>query len=504
MKRILTRAVSILPAIFLEVLLIIILRTWLQPWAAVIEGLMRLVGALAVLFIISNRQEGAYKVLWLLFFSSFPLPAAYAYLLWGNKRTVKPITLRVAAAEKELTLPVQDGSAALARIAAEDERTAESLQYVTVLSGFAPALCESTEYYPLGEACWTAMLEEMKKAEKYIYLEYFIVEDGLMWGEMLKIMAERARVGVDVRFIYDDVGSLTTFSKKDTKKLDEAGIKWLAFNPLKYIRGTLNNRSHRKMLIIDGRVAFSGGINLADEYINKTEKYGHWKDIGFKITGPAAANYLHMFVQFWNAFSPDKIPGEVFPSPADCEPQSHDGIALSYYDSPGFRDPVSNNFYIEMLGNAKKYAWFYTPYLMLGDTLMDAFVRAAKRGVDVRIITPGVPDKKLVFRLTRSFYRPLLEAGAKIYQYTPGFVHAKASLYDDEVCTVGTVNLDYRSLYLHFENNTIFYRSSVIDKLKADYLQTLEKCARITKNDLKQGLFATIFDGILRIFAPLC
>lgn len=508
MMRILRRAVAIFPAVLLEALLIALLFTWANPWAAQIEAAMRLMAFLLTLFVISYRREGTYKILWILFFNAFPVPAAFAYLMWGNKRTAVPIVMRIGLAGKELEsardfLPNSQNNKLPENVSPQDRRIAQSIGYLAKLSGFEPMPCESAKYYPLGEACWQAMLDEMRKAKKFIYLEYFIVEDGVMWRAMTQIMAQKVKEGVDVRFIYDDFGSLTTFSRTDTKKLDEIGVRWLAFNKLKFISGTLNNRSHRKMLIIDGAVAFSGGINLADEYINKTVKFGHWKDIGFKITGSAVAEYLCMFALFWNAYADDKIPAEIFGA-VPAAGGAQDGVVLSYCDSPANRDSVSNNFYVEMLGNAERYAWFYTPYLMLGDTLMDAFVRAAQRGVDVRIIMPGVPDKKLVFRLSRSFYRPLLEAGVKIYQYIPGFVHAKASLYDDELCTIGTVNLDYRSLYLHFENNSVFWHSSILNDLKADYLHTLELCREVKKEDLKRGLFGSILDGVLRVFAPLC
>lgn len=528
MKALIKRAFVILPAVLLEAAIVLLLFMFLDHWAVFIEAAFRIIGLLCILFVVSYRSEGAYKVLWLLFFAAFPIPAALAYLLWGNKRTVQPIIGKIEQAQKELLEGAAsdntpnpenaegqnsgDKAAQQAQLVTElrksqpelyDKRIGESLAYVSKLTGSSLRPASGTEYYPLGEDCWQAMLEEMKTAEKYIYLEYFIVEDGLMWQAMTDIMAEKVKEGVDVRLIYDDMGSLATFTRKDRKKLDSIGVKWIAFNQLKFITGTLNNRSHRKMLIIDGRTAFSGGINLADEYINRRERFGHWKDIGFRITGPAVDNFLYMFVSFWNACSPDKVPRDIFDADFKAAEKT-DGMVLSYYDSPGYRDPVSNNFFIEMLGNSSEYAWFYTPYLMLGDTLLDAFVRAAERGVDVRIITPGIPDKKLVFRMTRSFYLPLLRAGVRIFEYTPGFVHAKASLYDGGVCTIGTVNLDYRSLYLHFENNSIFWNSSIHEKLQADYLETQSKCREITLENMKRNIFGILLDGILRIFSPLC
>jgi len=501
--KIIRRIFVILPSLFVEALLIALLVTVLKPYSAVIEGLLRVIAFLLALFVISYRQEGTYKILWILFFTAMPVAAAVCYLLWGNKKTVHSIAIRVEAARMKLKAQDWEDGGELQKLREENERLSETLDFVSALSRFTACACESVTYYPLGEQCWQAMLEAMEHATSYIYLEYFIVQDGLMWSKMTDVMARKVQEGVDVRVIYDDFGSLSTFTSKDTKKLTQMGVKWFAFNKLKFISGTLNNRSHRKMLIVDGHVAFSGGINIADEYINHIERFGHWKDIGFKITGPAVGNYVDMFAQFWNGYCEDKIPQSAF----DLVPASRtttDGIVLSYYDSPAYRDAVSNTMFIEMLGNAAKRAWFYTPYLMLGDTLMDAFVRAAARGVDVRIIMPGIPDKKMIFRLSRSFYAPLLEAGVRIFEYTPGFVHAKASLFDDDVCTVGTVNLDYRSLYLHFENNSLFVDSSIHKALEEDYLDTLSKCHEVTTDQLKKGLIHDTIDGVLRIFAPLC
>jgi len=341
-KTVIKKIFVILPSVLFEVLLILLLLTLFNKWAAFFEGLFRVLGFLFALFVISYRQEGTYKILWILFFTAMPVPAAVAYLLWGNKRTVKPIVEKVKREQEILKIEHKD-TPLIAEIEARDERIFQSLKYVEELSGAPAEVAETSKYYPLGELCWADMLEAMKAAEKFIYLEYFIVQDGDMWSAMFEILADKAKAGVDVRFIYDDLGSIATFSGKDTKKLTEAGIKWVAFNKLKVISGTLNNRSHRKMLIIDGKTAFSGGINLADEYINRNSKFGHWKDIGFKITGPAVGNYLYMFASFWNAFSEDKIAGNVFDDvPKSCETQ--DGVVLSYYDSPGNRDAVSNNF----------------------------------------------------------------------------------------------------------------------------------------------------------------
>jgi cardiolipin synthase len=272
------------------------------------------------------------------------------------------------------------------------------------------------------------------------------------------------------------------------------------------IHGTLNYRDHRKMLVIDGEIAFSGGVNLADEYINKKKKYGHWKDIGFYVTGAAAQVYSQMFVEFWNAFSKPQQQLEIkkyFPPVPKNISDSDDGYVLSYFDSPVRFETFSNDLYIDLLYQAEHSAWFYTPYLMLGDHLLEAFVKAAERGVDVRIIMPGIPDKKMVFRLSRSYYEDLLKAGVKIYEYTPGFVHAKAFMCDDKVCGIGTVNLDYRSLFLHFECNSVFYRADIMKDLKKDYEETLGKCRQVKLEDISHNIIHKFIDNILRVFAPL-
>lgn len=316
-------------------------------------------------------------------------------------------------------------------------------------------------------------------------------------------MRKRFKIGVDVRVIYDDFGSLTTLPGDYPKLLAKKGIKCIQFNPIRlFFSGTLNNRDHRKILVIDGNIAFSGGCNLADEYINEYERFGHWKDIGFKTTGAIVQSYTYMFAEFWDAFSKEKIPEKDI-KPSKIEKNESEGYIQTYYDSPTNPDAISNDLYNDLLSQATEYAWFYTPYLMLNDSLRDSFIRAAKRGVDVRIYMPGIPDKTIAFSLSRSYYKQLLEAGVKIFEYTPGFLHAKAALIDDKIGTIGSVNLDYRSLFLHFECNTLFYKVGALKDLKNDMIDTEIKSKEIKIEDTKRNIFSRIFNAILRIFAPL-
>lgn len=505
-NNVIRRIVAVIPAVIIQTLWLFVLLNWLAPYATLINLLLSFFAFLYVLYIITNRNEGTYKTLWLLVILGLPVFGTILYFCFGNKKAAKPLQMRLKHGQSLLPAPQQEkDSESNMELRQKNPRLAQIFDYVEKKTGFPVYPCQETSYFPLGERMLEQMLEDLKQAKRYIFAEYFIIENGTMWDSMVEIMAEKAAQGVDVRVMYDDLGSISTYSKHNLKQLREKGIQCVRFNPMIFIRGTLNYRDHRKMLIIDGRVAFSGGVNLADEYVNVIEKYGHWKDIGFRLTGAPVQNYTRMFAEFWNAFSKNPIPAAEFGGDGPgTDAQPFGGYVLSYYDSPLYTDAVSNNLYEELLSQATRYAWFYTPYLMLGDSLLNAFVRAAQRGVDVRIIMPGVPDKALVYRMSRSYYQPLLEAGVKVFEYTPGFVHAKGCLIDDEIGTIGTVNLDYRSLYLHFENNALFYQAPLLKDFKADLVIVQEQCRERNLDNIGTSFWKWILDGVLRIFAPLC
>ena len=506
MNKVMRRIVGIVPAIIIQLLWLFVLLHWLSPYAALINMLLTFFAFLYVLYIMTNRNEGTYKTLWLLVILGLPVFGTILYLCFGNKRTASPIKKKLKQGRALLPPEMSERTSdAVQEMGAKNPRLAQTFSYVENKSGFQTHFCQEASYYSIGEKLHAQMLKDLEEAERFIFAEYFIVENGVMWNSMVEIMARKVAQGVDVRVMYDDLGSISTYSEDNLKQLKEKGIKCVRFNPMLSIKGTLNYRDHRKMLIIDGKVAFSGGVNLADEYINAIERFGHWKDIGFRLTGAPVQNYTRMFAEFWNGFSNEPIPVQelaaVVPVADSCP---SDGYVLSYYDSPLHADAVSNNLYEELLAQATRYAWFYTPYLMLGDGLLGAFIRAAQRGVDVRIIMPGIPDKALVYRMSRSYYRPLLEAGVKIYEYKPGFVHAKGCVIDDQIGTIGTVNLDYRSLFLHFENNALFYQASLLKDLKEDFAATQEKCEERTLGNIGNGFGKWVLDGVLRVFAPLC
>jgi len=503
MKKIIGRLIAIIPAVLMQCLWYILILGILSKYKVFLNAVLLILSIVFVLYLISKRDESSYKILWLLIIFVQPILGTLLYILLGNKKTSRPLQKKLQTAEKNINLELESSPETIKRLECEDARTAQTFKYISGETHFPVTENSFMEYYPLGDDMFPAMCEELEKAERFIFLEYFIVQEGIFWNSLINILVKKAENGVDVRIMYDDLGSISKYSVLNALKLVSKKIKVVAFNPLLFVSARLNNRDHRKIMVIDGKTAFSGGINLADEYINQASRFGHWKDIGFKITGMGVQSYTYMFMEFWNAFSAEKIPDKYLDNSL-FEKKGGDGYVISYYDSPFYRDAVSNNVFIDILSQSVKYVWFYTPYLILSDSLLDAFVRTAKRGVDVRIIMPGIPDKKVIFRLSRSYYEQLLEAGVKIYEYKSGFVHAKACISDDKLALIGTVNLDYRSLFLHFECSSLFYKSSAIFELKSDFEKTQIKCHERLLSEEKKGLIHRIINNILRIFAPLC
>ena len=484
MSKMLRRVLTVIPAAAVQALWILLLVKWLSPYAAYITLALSVAAVLLVLFIIIKRDETAYKILWLLVILTVPVAGALLYLLFGNRRTARPLRKRLRRVQEAgQPAPLPCGGTPFEG----EKRMEQTVRWLEHKTGYPLMRAEDVRYYPLGDAMYPDMLTDLRAAKKTIYLEYFIIEPGEMWQSIVDILAQKVREGLDVRVMYDDLGSISTFNFSNALALEKLGIRCVTFNPLLALKGTANYRDHRKMLIVDDAVAYSGGVNLADRYINREHPYGHWKDTGFRLTGAPVRSFTHMFLTFWNAFSLQKEePMPMPPAAAAAEPAAQDGWVLSYYDSPLNSEATSNRLYIDLLSQATDYAWFFTPYLMLGDDLLDAMLAAAQRGVDVRIIMPGIPDKKLIFRMSRSFYQVLLTGGVKIYEYTPGFVHAKSLVCDDRAATVGTVNLDYRSLFLHFENNSLFYRGSIVARVKEDFLATQSQCRAVEACDMKR------------------
>ncbi len=342
-------------------------------------------------------------------------------------------------------------------------------------------------------------------SKHYHFMEYFIVADGVMWDSIKAVLKEKAAAGVEVRFVYDDLGSVGCLPKQFRKELSDAGFHVMAFNPFRpALSAVMNNRNHRKITVIDGYIAYTGGFNLADEYINQKKRFGHWKDTGLRIYGEAAYSFTLMCLELWNAFNNTNDNCKKYlPHRYHPEPFPTDGYVLPYCNSPFESETLAQDVYLELLNQAKNYVYIFTPYLAIDDEMQHALCMAAQRGIDVRLVTPGIPDKRMVYSLTRSYYEPLIRAGVRIYEYTPGFIHAKSYLVDDEIGVVGTINMDYRSLYLHMEDAVLLTGCSALQKLKIDCMVTIEKSRRVTLQDCKRRRHSLLWQAILRTISPL-
>ncbi len=495
----------IIPLFFLIVellLLYLVFNNLLASIAEAIEIILRIFGALLAGTILVYSKHISNDVPTLLITVAFPLVggsilAIRLFSEFFDKRS------KIILEEEEKTVEyLTQDSKLIEEIKTQNKAVASDLVYITDYTGYP--IYESTgfDYYPLGDNVFEVMLTELKKAERYIFLEYFIIEDGIFWGAIYKILKQKASEGVDVRLMYDDIGNLTTLPVNFAETVQKDNIKVVKFNALSPALSIfLNHRDHRKILSIDGNVVFSGGINLADEYINAYPKYGHWKDNAIRIKGDACYSYTIMFARLWNACSKDKIDYDTL-KPTIALPKQK-GYIAPYAYTPFNNDKTAEDVYLNIIGHANNYLYIMTPYLIPDSDMITALSLAAKRGVDVRIITPGIPDKKVVFSLTRSYYSTLISSGIRIFEYTPGFVHGKVFICDDLVATVGTANLDYRSLYIHFECGSYLYDIAELADIKKDFMETLEKCSEINYQDLRRTRRYFVWQALLRFIAPL-
>jgi len=469
-------------------------------------GVFLTILSLAVcLSIISKREKGAFKLTWVFLIMLFPLFGGLFYLLFRSqsptKKTVQSVQDIVGKGRKLMQLPGDAYNEACAFV----PEHAPEIRYLHDCAGFPVYAGSSTEYLSPGEVKFERMLQELEKAEKYIFLEYFIIQEGKMWNSVLEILRRKVAEGVKVRVMYDDMGCFLKLPAKYSQTLRKYGIECVVFNPFRPVLTSVqNNRDHRKIAIIDGKVAFTGGVNLADEYINAVEKFGHWKDAAVMIKGKAAWSLTLIFLQMWSHCTKcDDDFMDYYPwKDGECT-EEDDGFVQPYADSPTDRENVGEHVYLHMINRACNYVFINTPYLIIDDSMVSALCLAAKSGVDVRIVTPHKWDKRLVHMTTRSYYRELIQSGVKIYEYSKGFIHSKTFVCDDTTATIGTTNLDFRSLYLHFECGVWMYKSKAVMQLKEDFLNTLDQCQPITEKDCHCNVFMRQFQEILRLFAPL-
>ena len=452
--------------------------------------------------IISSDDNPDYKVPWMLFVLIVPIAGFMLYFIFASRKLKKKFIRRL----KELkNFDYQkEQKEVLENLQKENEDAYTTSKMLSSIADSKVFTNNKIKYFPTGEEYFISLINDLKKANKFIYMEYFIIEEGLFWNSILEILKAKAKNGVDVKIVYDDIGCMATLPGDYCKKLKKYGIDATCFSRLKgNADSEFNNRSHRKITVIDGLIGYTGGINIADEYINHIEKYGHWKDTGIRLEGEAVYELTKLFLIDYgiNVKKMPEINYELYPKIKIV----NKGYVIPFGDGPKpiYERRVGKTLIQNMLAKANKYMYMTSPYLIIDNDLCTSIENAAIRGVDVRIVVPHIPDKKLVFSMTRSYYKRLMEAGVKIYEYEPGFVHAKGYIADDEYAMIGTINLDYRSLVHHFENGVWMYNCDIIKDIKKDMVDTIEKSILITKENLKTNLLSRFIRALVRIFSPM-
>lgn len=481
---------------------------WLEDYLPAVYAVFTLLSAVVIIYIFNEPISSSFKMAWIVPVLVIPVFGVLLYLFVQVQFQTKLLARRLRTIINTTKPYLEQDGAVQDKIRKDSSRSSHLIDYMKNYAGYPVYENTSVTYFPLGEDKFRALLEELKNARRFIFMEYFIIERGYMWDSILAILEEKVKEGVEVRVMYDGMCCLMLLPYHYPEELEKKGIRCKMFSPIKPTLSThQNNRDHRKIVVIDGQTAFTGGVNLADEYINKKQRFGHWKDTAVMLKGDAVKSFTIMFLQMWNVTEKSQDDyGKYVCKPAvrELDGERTGGFVLPYGDSPMDREQVGERVYLDILNQARNYVHIMTPYLILDDELENALCYAAKRGIDVRIIMPHIPDKQYAYMLARTYYPELIGAGVKIYEYTPGFVHAKVFVSDDEKAVVGTINLDFRSLYLHFECGAYIYRNPVVADVEQDYQNTLSKCNMITMEDCQNyGGIQKKLGKLMRLVAPL-
>ena len=470
--------------------------------------LLMTVFSIAVMLYIFEKDNlnPSYKLIWVLVMVVFPVTGAVFYFLWGDTKLTKKQQKSMGLIRENARQQTYKNPQLIDKLALEDSGLAKQAKYLENIA-YAPVFKNtSNKFYPMGEDFFVDFLEDLKKAEKSIFMQYFIVDEGYMWDSVLDILKEKAKNGVAVRIIYDGFGCLLTLPEDYEKYLNKFGIKAYVFNPVRFSLHLgdylmLNHRDHRKITVIDSNIGYGGGLNMADEYINKIDRFGVWKDTAFRLEGDGVYSLSATFLQTWQLCTDEKVNYSAFVPTVKGE---SDGLVQPYFDTPLDKFNVCENTYLSVINSAKKYVYIATPYLIIDNEMLTSLTLTAQSGVDVRIVVPGIPDKWYVYYITQSYYKALIAAGVKIYEYTPGFLHAKMYVSDDLQAIVGSANMDYRSLYLHFENCCAFYGGTMVDSVKEDFAKTIECSHLVTMEEVNNVPFLKrLYQIIFRVLSPL-
>lgn len=500
-----SRAALVAVLLLVQIAVFVVGINFLAQYGWIVYGFFILLSALIVIKIINEKGNPAFKLSWILLILVIPVVGAAFYIFVQLQIGTRYIGRRLAILNLETRNYMTQDYRLVEDIRNDKPANANLAHFLSQQVGF-PIHCNTeVTYFPLGEEKYKELLHQLKQAKNFIFLEYFIVEEGVMWNTILNVLREKVSEGVEVRFMYDGMCSMAQLPYNYPKKVRAVGVQCKMFSPIKPIMSThQNNRDHRKICVIDGQVAFTGGVNLADEYINQKERFGHWKDTAIMLRGEAVQSFTMLFLQMWNINVKEPEQYEKYLSSKSSVKRADLGYVLPYGDSPFDNENVGEQVYFHILNHAKKYVHIMTPYLILDNEMVTNLTYTAKCGIEVIVIMPHIPDKWYAFALAKTYYAELLEAGVQIYEYTPGFVHAKVFVSDDDTATVGTINLDYRSLYLHFECGAFIYDNPVVADIECDFQETLKKCEKISLTDINGRKFIEKAVGnVLRLVAPL-
>lgn len=488
----------LLIVIQLAALFALVINLSLMSWEVYLG--LTIFSIILVVLIVSENKNPVFKVAWIIPMLMLPVLGWLLYFLFGRRKISGHNHKKYDALISPAAGILSQNEEILFEI--DDQSVIRQSDYIYNTSGCPIFRNTAAEYFPAGEDFFTRYIEELNKAEKFIFIEYFIIEEGKMWNAVLEILKRKVKEGVEVRVMYDDLGCINTLPVGYEKKLREYGIKAVIFNNFRpSIDVFMNYRDHRKITVIDNRAAFTGGLNLADEYINKKVRFGYWKDCAMLMEGEAVTAMTIMFLQLWYYSSNEPVPSYnefIPPASVKCE-----GYIQPFGDGPMDDHLTSELAYINIINRAKRYVYICTPYLILDNEMITALGLAATGGIDVRIITPNIPDKWYVHAVTRSNYAALIRSGVKIYEYLPGFIHEKAIICDDELCIVGTTNFDFRSFYLHFENGVFIYKAPIIKQIKEDFAEVQSQSESIPlERAVTKNIFKKFAISIMRLFAP--
>ena len=498
-----SRTAVIIFLLLIQVLILFGMFRFLEQYIVYYFGGGVLLSLVMVFYIMNSRDDPTVKISWLLLVLLVPIAGSLLYIYIKTNIGYHALQARLKQIQQDMAKD-QDNYGELPENLRDTEPVLYRMaDYMKKVGGFSTYLNTEVTYFPFGEVKFEEMLCQLSKAESFIFMEYFIVEEGYMWNSILEILKEKATQGVEVRVMYDGTCAFSTLPYSYPEHLKKMGIQCKMFAPIRPVLSThYNNRDHRKILVIDGHTAFTGGVNLADEYINRIEKFGRWKDTAVMVRGEAVRGFTSMFLQMWNLTEKTMDNKKYLNVP--CSSFDMNGYVIPYGDNPMDDELLGEMVYLDIINQAQKYVHIMTPYLILDQQMITALTFAAKRGVDVKLILPHIPDKVSVFSLAKSHYRELLDAGVSIYEYIPGFVHAKVFVCDDYRAVVGTINLDYRSLYHHFECAAYLHKISAISDIEADIQNTLKECKKVDDADVKnEKIKMKVMGHVLKLVAPL-